>query len=729
MSRLFCIVTATLILCFVSASAAPEEEWKQKLQNAEAQLTATYAQVEAQLDAAQTLKLQAAQKAWDEYRKLAFDWFVKESEGYSDRGEEANDTYSASLTWSRVSHLSRMLAPRDLNGSESEFRDADDAINRVYKLKRHLLGRRESCEALKKVQLVWIRYRDAAAESESSVCPNPPSAAVYIKTELTYERASSLKAGEYSFARRLATAPPDLEKELSLALLRSENADIRQKAVDFFRENANESLPLLIAQFRTGLLPVQAAPIFERLGPVAIPPLLELIDKRAYVQDSPPVFLAATGPAVIPDLIPRISSTYRGTSQMSMSALALLGANAKDAVPALLDIINRHKTGSQEEAWRSRSAAQAILNIAPDNSEVVKTIVDAYLASPANDETFTSALSKLGPAAKEALPTLIDRALDSRQGSEAPYALHCIISPEDTELIPSLTEGLINPGTYDWMGFGLALAKIGDSAVPPLKTLLQSQDKMVVRRAATTLVRIGHPPDDVIATLISLSNEEDVSEAIFFIDILAQYGESAKAAVPTLLNLYRSNRPGVSAAALNALHSIAPDSEEVKRIWLPDPYVLDPFYDARSYSESNLTDFHPPEVLEADFNNDGLMDIAICIGMGNSFGGWNLYLKAAEHKYKWMGDFEAPRHVTLYTKEKGVGYLGVYWHASAWTGTEGLFKITMDELSLAKSVDVEAAAGGGVCTVNSDEALPIPKGYTETRLSAKAIEKETLLGK
>ena len=53
----------------------------------------------------------------------------------------------------------------------------------------------------------------------------------------------------------------------------------------------------------------------------------------------------------------------------------------------------------------------------------------------------------------------------------------------------------------------------------------------------------------------------------------------------------------------------------------------------------------------------------------------------------------------------------------------------MNEIRLGKTVPVEAVDEGGLRPVDSDEELPIPKGYTETRLSAKAIERETLLGK
>ncbi|MFA6240071.1 MAG: hypothetical protein WC655_04035, partial [Candidatus Hydrogenedentales bacterium] len=136
--------------------------------------------------------------------------------------------------------------------------------------------------------------------------------------------------------------------------------------------------------------------------------------------------------------------------------------------------------------------------------------------------------------------------------------------------------------------------------------------------------------------------------------------------------------------------------------------------------------------LEADFNNYGIEDLAVSgpsVEFGTGGGPWSLYLKVADRKYKKIGGFGAPRTVNLFTKEKGVGYMGAYWHMSGQSGGEMLFKITMNEFTEVKSVMVEWDAEGNERTVNRDERLPIPKGYTKTRLSAKAIEKEMLLGK
>ncbi|MBX7259103.1 MAG: LprI family protein, partial [Candidatus Hydrogenedentes bacterium] len=721
MPRFFCLTFLTLILCFVSASAAPEEEWKQKLQNAEAQLTATYAQVEAQLDPAQKLKLQAAQKAWEEYRKLAVVAFAKEIENYAYSGEQANSEFLASLTWSRVSHLKRMLERRDLVGSDAEFRDADDSINKMYREHRRYLNRAGQRDTLKEAQRAWITYRDASAESESTVCPNRTSAALLVKTELTYERAFFLQTRGFRLGQNLSGAPTDIEREMRLSQLSSESADVRKKALDYFEANAADSLPILIAQLKLGMLPPSAAPIFENLGAKALPTLLELLDSSKETNETLPKFLAAVGPVAIPELLSRISSSNSAVSLMSMNALALLGPNAKEAIPSLLRIIENPDDGSRERAWRRSCAAQAALNIDPDNPVVVKGIVEAYIAFPTG-YGYTAVLCKLGPAAKAALPTLINRGRDSDGDFDAMFAVLTIISPEDTELTSSLIEGLVDPNTVFSYCFGDALVKIGDHAVPQLEALLQGEDKVAVRRAAATLVRFKHPADTVIEKLVSLSKNEDPTEAVYFIDVLSAAGESAKPAVPTLWDLYRSNRPGVSAAALLALQSINPDSPDVKKVQLPAAFVFDPYYDARCYAESEPFERVPRLMTEADFNNDGAMDIGISDSMGNHGAPWQLYLKVGERKYKKIDELDTVSGMELFVKEKGVGYLKTYLTTSAATGVEALYTVSMDGLRLVKSVDLEWAEGRAH-PVEANEQLPALEGYTKVELNAHPIEK------
>jgi len=707
----------------VSIAVALDDAPGQESLNADEQLRAACAEVNAQLDPAEQLKLEAAQKAWEKYRVLACEAVAITID--AKRSQKSIERYSADLAWSRVSHLRRMTELRDLKGSESDFRDADETINKVYKREIGMRERREPREALRNAQRAWIVYRDAATESESAVCPNPASAALYIKTELTYERSRNIR---WRAALRYSIGPPDLETELYLAQLLSDKAEVRQKAIDFLAIDADKSLPLPMTEIST--LPMSVSPYFQRLGAAAIPSLLDATDTSNHAMDQMPVFLAATGPAIVPELIARISSTNAVASQMSIAALARLSAHAKDAVPSLIEVIKAPDVDQAGHYGRKALAVQALLAIAPDNPDFIKALVDVYVASPKNDERFDKALRKLGRAASAALPTMIARAQGPDGSSSAAYCIDGLITSEDTALIPPLIEGLIDPAGKHSLGFSRALAKMGEPAVPPLKKLLQDNDDMKVQRAAETLAMMKYPPDDFVDTLIALSQKRDAAEAIFFLGLVSKFGEAAKPAIPSLLNLYDSGRPDVRMAALRSLHAIAPDLEIVKKNWQSEPYVIDPYYDAGCYGSLEPTEMMKQYAIEADFNNDGVMDVAISAGgFGKGGGGWNLYLGVSPRKYKRVRGLEAPLQMNLYTKEndKGIGYLGFYWYSSGRTGTELLNRITMEGIEQVGAVDVEWDANGTKIPVDENEQLPAPKGYVESRLVGKVIDKEFLL--
>lgn len=722
MNRLVALMLLAFSANNLYTAAALDDAIGHEFQNADEQLRITYLQVNSQIDSAKQAKLKAAQTAWEKYRALASEAFASVID--AKRNQEAIDRYSASLAWSRVSHLRRMTEHRDLKGSESDFRDADETLNMNYKQALRMREWREPREALRKAELAWILYRDAAIESESSVCPDPASAALYIKTELTYERSRNLRVW---IARRF-DGPPDLEKELYLAQLFSDKKDVLQKAIDFFAKDAGHSLPLVMSEI--GMLPATVSPLFQKLGATAIPSLLDVTDKSNRAMDQMPVFLAATGPEIVPELIARISNTNNAASQMSIAALVRLSAYAEDAIPKLLEVVKSPDTDHAGPYGRKDLAVHALVAIAPDRPEVIETIIDAYIASEPGDERFTYALRKLGHAASSALPTMIERGCGSNGSSHDAYTIDGIISSEDTALIPSLIEGLVEPKGKHWPGFARALAKMGEPAVPPLKRLLQDQNENNVQRAAETLVMMKHPPSDLVDTLIALSSKRDASGSIYLLTLASRLGEAAKPAVPMLEDLYRKGRPDVRMAALNSLHAIAPDLEVVKKNWLPEPFVVDPYYDAGCYDASGQTETMEQYAIEADFNNDGVMDIAISIGtFGTGGGGWNLYLGVSPGKYKAMRDFEAPRRMTLYTreKEKGVGYLQIYWHSSAGTGTELLYRITMNGINPLQSVDVQWNENDREIPVDRNEKLPALNGYVERGFAAKVIDKKSLL--
>ena len=732
MFKMFCTFLRVFALSALVASASTVEESRQKLQQAETQRQSAYEQLMSRLVPAQKTKLESAEKAWKNFQTLAVDAFAQKTKDYRYSGEKASNEYSMALVWSRVSHLNRMLPPSALSGTDSDFQDADKMINDVYKDQRRSLERIEPSKALKLAQLAWIKYRDAAAESESAVCPDPVSAAIRVKTELTYERALFLHEDGFLLSQRLSQAPPDLQREFYLAQLLSKSKEIRQRSIDFFLACANDAFPLLLEQAKIGMLPVEAAPIFQKLGTAAIPPLLVLADDPGMANNVLPTLLAATGPAIISELLKRATSEKPEISMVATSALAQFGPQARDTIPTLLEI-----TRNSGSVLQRAGAGRAALRIAPEDPEVAKVILDRYLNRPKNDSSigekdpFTDLVCSLGLKVKSVLPILIKDARDRKFDYNSLVIIEHLVSADEAELVPDLIDVLINPASRYWDYCGRSLAKIGDPAVPALLKLLQSTDTVTVQRAATVLVSMKQGSHEMATALLARLNSADTISTIAFIDLLAGIPQIRKESVPALLNLYKSNRPGLSTAALYALHAIAPDLEEVKRAWVPAPFVTDPYYDAECYRMPESTPSGPHYMITGDFNNDGNDDLAISgTEFGTGGGPWQMYLKVADRKYKKLDDFGAHHSITLFTgKQRGVGYIRIYWHMSAYTGNEELYKVTMDKLEMVKSVAVEWDEKRNEIPVDRDEAIPAPKDCTEKTLDAVAIDNNILFGK
>ena len=720
------VILSVLLAETLAFAVRAEDEPSQKLQQAEAQRQTVYTQLESKLTTEQKTKLEATEKAWTKYRVLALDAFTKETEGYAYSGEEANAEFLATLVWSRLSHLNRMLAPGTLTGSDSDFRDADDTINQIYKDKRRILDRREPSESLKQAQLAWIRYRDAAAESESSLCTEPASAATRVKTELTYERALLLRPRGFRSGQRLGKAPPDLEMEYALAQLLSEDDGIRQRAIESLVAHGDGVVPLLMEQARIGLLPVHAAPIFGRLGAASIPHLLAVADDPKMGNEVLPAFLAATGPAVIPELLRRLTSDNSAASEVAAEALGMFKAQAKDAVPLLLQVAKKPGIPDPQRF----AALEAALRIEPDDPEVVKAAVEGYVLRSKGDYNLSRFLQSLGPKTKRELPILAKDARDRNFEFDSLCVLEGLASPDTTELIPTLVDALVAPNTREWSLCGRALAKIGAPAVPSLLKQLHSEDTLTVQRAATVLADMNQGSHEMAQELLARATSSDTMTAVTFIDLLAKVPAAAKETVPTLLAFYRGKKPGVCSAALHALHAIAPDLDEVKRAWWPEPFVSDPYYDAGCYSQPERFVSGPHYALTADFNNDGMEDVAVSdTEFGTGGGPWKVYMKVADHKYKKTGDLEAPRSVTLFTgRMRGTGYLRICSSTSASTAYEELYKVTMDKPSCVKSVAVEWSDRDGTVPVDPDERIPVPEGCTASEIGAVPIDAAYLLG-
>ncbi len=175
-------------------------------------------------------------------------------------------------------------------------------------------------------------------------------------------------------------------------------------------------------------------------------------------------------------------------------------------------------------------------------------------------------LAQLGPAAASAIPDLILALNDTREVREtAAYALSQmgpLAAPAISELIRLLSDDGIGVRVYAVM----ALGNIGPDAyvaTPSIITILLSDEDPGVRTfAAEALGNIGNPI--AIDALINSFNDKDEFVRKYSALAIGKFGEDARFAVPTLMNLVMSEEVDISAAAAFSLSKITgenfPDS-------------------------------------------------------------------------------------------------------------------------------------------------------------------------
>lgn len=293
----------------------------------------------------------------------------------------------------------------------------------------------------------------------------------------------------------------------------------------------------------------------------------------------------------------------------ALVAAPRIAENPADLAPRLVTAMD------DTDASVRRSAARAISEIGPAGAPCVPKLLEALQAAKPDDQwELVEAIGRIGPSAIAAAPTLVKfvSAKDSPLFSTAVEALGRIGPDAKDSLAPMIAalEASLAPTDESEPGFVDvilvdAIGKVGannaDQVAPVmLRALAKTEDW---NRAATleALANLNPPPDDVIAALVENLRDErmEVAEAATvalgrcgkgsklalpallaalddakfagrlppIIEALANYGEEASAAVPTLITGMQlpigwNEDSGVAAA--QALPIIAPASAEAR---------------------------------------------------------------------------------------------------------------------------------------------------------------------
>jgi HEAT repeat protein/S1-C subfamily serine protease len=242
-------------------------------------------------------------------------------------------------------------------------------------------------------------------------------------------------------------------------------------------------------------------------------------------------------------------------------ALFNLGPEAKDAVPALLEALNRSKDDQ---------ARGTIMTTLGQIGAASKTAIPAILESMKVKELRPKAmvaLGKIGPEAKEAVPALVENLDDRDSRSTAINALGKI-GKEAKIAVPKMAQLLSERDKDLRLTILTALKEIGPAAkeaVSAIGKCLDFKEKDVSLSALDVLSGLGSDAKAAVGDIVTLFVDEDVSPTNTLrtkaVDTLSRIG---KPAVPRLHQELRKASIYVRLGAIEALGQIGPDAKEAR---------------------------------------------------------------------------------------------------------------------------------------------------------------------
>jgi HEAT repeat protein len=291
-----------------------------------------------------------------------------------------------------------------------------------------------------------------------------------------------------------------------------------------------------------------AALILGRLGPAAaaaVDPLsAALLDDDLQLRTAAALALAGLRDSrAIPVLIARLDDE-RAFSAI-VSALGGFGAAAGNAVPVLVDLLNREPPCDAISADnRPIQIAEALGQIGPDARPAVPALVALLKKYPRTRQATALALAQIGgPAARGAVPFL-EKLLGSQDEPVCIRAAQALwrIDQRTEVALPVLIERLRPGGMNRWLA-ALALGEMGElarDALPALRACLgdSSFDASWVRlEAARAIWRIACRAEWSIPVLAALLKDPSAVGPLIATkaaEALGEMGPAARQCVPVL---------------------------------------------------------------------------------------------------------------------------------------------------------------------------------------------------
>jgi HEAT repeat protein len=439
--------------------------------------------------------------------------------------------------------------------------------------------------------------RNAAADALVRIGPKSLPA---LQGALSYtDEASRLAA--LSALSRLAPVKEGLSKEGLAALtgaLKDKNIDVRIHAAIVLGKlgpSAKAALPSLF----------DAAKDTSNLGSVIRKGLPSSVTEAAIDAalkidaDCTP----ALAKAALPELVAALKSKDQAVLQAAGYAIAMLGPQAKEAVPALQeaqknanargfaqDAIERALRNVGEEGTKSlteliknpkaplekRLSALSELgwSNAPDPKVIAIVIESLKDPEPRIRAAAVDTIGSIGPKAKAAIPSLLSllddaelekAASQSRRGSEDLVA--STLARMGTEAVKGLTDVVKDTGKKPLARFQAtrALATMGrkaKSAIPALEAGMADKIRPIAVESACAYVRAGG--DIAKATPVLKEGLKDQTPFVVWTaaHAIERIGPQAKASVPDLVILLKHSDREVRIVAARTLSIMGPDAKD-----------------------------------------------------------------------------------------------------------------------------------------------------------------------
>lgn len=245
--------------------------------------------------------------------------------------------------------------------------------------------------------------------------------------------------------------------------------------------------------------------------------------------------LRSVGPdakAVLPQLIKALDDEDTQVFANAIVAIAEIGPGAKDAVSALMDLMD----GRKGRGVRPRDREQALYRAAVALSRIGADARPDLLAALKGDDTSlrrgaAKALGMSGPDAKEAIPVLIEN-----------------LGYDDETLRRDASE---------------ALALIGPAAVEPLIVSLRWPDSRLREGSARALGELRTAAGPLLR---AASEEKETSALAAAILALPKSGAPHDKSVPVLIKALCDERAEIHRAAVNALVLVRPAVPAVAKL-------------------------------------------------------------------------------------------------------------------------------------------------------------------